>query len=216
MLYLSNNTLEREQIKQLLQPEKQKKFIVLPYCNYKAENFATRLTKLVNDNFEQIDFKIAFKAPNEIGKKFPFKDNIKESKEQSLVVYKIKCQTCNEIYIGKTERILARRIKEHNGKNSESAIRCHKEENPRHIIDASDIEIIDKADNNFKLMIKEMLHINKMKPMLDIQKKKKQRHVYITAKHHHYSKKSLTRLYVHYYNTPYLVKHKYSSYIYVS
>jgi hypothetical protein len=30
-----------------------------------------------------------------------------------------------------------RRIKEHNGKNSESAIRCHKEEN--HIIDASDI-----------------------------------------------------------------------------
>ncbi len=84
-------------------------------------------------------------------------------------VYKIKCQTCNEIYIGKTERILARRIKEHSGKNSESAIRCHKEENPGHIIDASDIEIIDKADNNFKLMIKEMLHINKMKPMLNTQ-----------------------------------------------
>ncbi len=111
MLYLSNNTLEREQIKQLLQPEKQKKFIVLPYCNYKAENFATRLTKLVNDNFEQIDFKVGFKAPNEIGKKFPFKDKIKESKEQYLVVYKIKCRTCNEIYIGKTERILARRQK---------------------------------------------------------------------------------------------------------
>jgi len=36
-------------------------------------------------------------------------------------------------------------IKEHNGKNSESAICCHKEENPGHIIDASDIEIIDKA-----------------------------------------------------------------------
>ena len=58
-------------------------------------------------------------SPNEIGKKFPFKDNKKESKEQSLVVYKIKCQTCNEIYIGKTESILARRIKEHNDKNSE-------------------------------------------------------------------------------------------------
>jgi len=33
--------------------------------------------------------KVAFKAPNEIGKKFPFKDNIKEIQEQSLVVYKI-------------------------------------------------------------------------------------------------------------------------------
>jgi hypothetical protein len=35
------------------------------YCNYKTENFATRLTKLVNDNFEQIDFKVALKVPNE-------------------------------------------------------------------------------------------------------------------------------------------------------
>ena len=75
--------------------------------------------------------KVAFKAPNEIGKKFPFKDNIKEIQEQSLVVYKIKCQTCNEIYIGKTERILAHRIK-----NIESAIQSHKKENLIHIIDA--------------------------------------------------------------------------------
>ena len=72
--------------------------------------------------------KVAFKAPNEIGKKFPFKDNIKEIQEQSLVVYKIKCQTCNEIYIGKTERILAYRIKEQNSKNKsiESAQRHKK------------------------------------------------------------------------------------------
>jgi len=76
---------------------------------------------------------------------FLSKDNVKESKEQYLVLNKIKCRTCNEIYIGKTERIQARRIKEQNGKNSESAIRCHKEENPGHITDASDIEIIDKA-----------------------------------------------------------------------
>jgi hypothetical protein len=84
VLYLSNNTLEREQIQQLLQPEKQNKFIVLPYCNYKAENFATRLTKLVNDNFEQIDFKAAFKAPNEIGKKFPFQRQRKGIKRTIL------------------------------------------------------------------------------------------------------------------------------------
>jgi len=144
---------------------------VLPYCNPKAEKFADRLKHLVESNFDQIDMKVAFKAPNEIDKKFPFKDNIKEIQEQSLVVYKIKCQTCNEIYIGKTERILAHRIKEHNSKNKsiESAIQSHKKENPTHIIDASVIEIIDKADNNFKLMLKEMLHINKLKPMLNTQ-----------------------------------------------
>jgi len=60
--YLSDNTLEREQIQQLMQTEKKKKFIVLPFCNYKTVNFATRLTKFVNDNFEQIGFKVAFKA----------------------------------------------------------------------------------------------------------------------------------------------------------
>jgi len=84
---------------------------------------------------------------------------------------KIKCQTRNEIYIGKTERILAHRINEHNSKNKniESAIQSHKKENPIHIIDASVIQIIDKADNNFKLMLKEMLHIIKIKPMLSTQ-----------------------------------------------
>ena len=61
---------------------------MLPYCNSKAEKFADQLN-LVQSNFDQIDMKVAFKVPNEIGKKFPFKDNIKEIREQSLVVYKI-------------------------------------------------------------------------------------------------------------------------------
>ena len=97
--------MNNKKIQQLIQQEKQKRFIVLPYCNSKAEEFADRLKHLVESNFDQIYMTVKFKAPNETGKKFPFKDNIKEIREQSLVVYKIKCQTCNEIYIGKTERI---------------------------------------------------------------------------------------------------------------
>ena len=42
-------------------------------------------------------------------------------------------------------------------------------EHPDHIIDANNIEIIDRADTNFKLMLKEMLHINKQKPTLNTQ-----------------------------------------------
>ena len=45
----------------------------------------------------------------------------------------------------------------------------HKKEHPTHKIDATNIEIIDKADNNFKLMLKEMLHIIKHKPELNTQ-----------------------------------------------
>ena len=158
-----------EQQQQNKPQEKQKRFIVLPYSNYKVEEFARRLTRLVNDTFPQVDMQVAFKAPNEIGKLFPFKDNIKETHMQSLVVYKIRCATCGAEYIGKTERILAHRIKEHNNAKSDSAIQMHKKEHPTHEIDATNSEILDKADNNFKLMLKEMLHINKLKPVLNTQ-----------------------------------------------
>ena len=88
------------------QDTKTKKYICLPYVNRKADEFAQRLTKIVNETFPKIELRVAFKAPNEIGKMFPFKDNLKETYKQSLVVYKIKCETCGAAYIGKTERIL--------------------------------------------------------------------------------------------------------------
>ena len=64
----SESSFEQQQIQQLIQQDKQKRFIVLPYCNSKAEKFADRLKHLVESNFDQIDMNVAFKAPNEIGK----------------------------------------------------------------------------------------------------------------------------------------------------
>ncbi len=110
--------------------EKQKRYIVLPYSNHKVDAYAERLTKLVNETFNQVELKIAFKAPNEIGKLFPFKDNIKEKHTQSLVVYRLTCETCKQTYIGKTEGILAHRIKEHLNPKKDSAIQTHLQENP--------------------------------------------------------------------------------------
>ncbi len=54
---------------------------------------------------------------------------------------------CAHLYIEKTERILAHRIKEHNSKKKsiESAYQSHKKENQTHIIDASVIEIINNV-----------------------------------------------------------------------
>ena len=77
--------------------------------------------------------------------------------------------TCGQTYIGKTERILAQRIKEHNNPNSKSAIQSHKIKYPDHIIDARNIEIIDRADSDYKLGMKEMMHISKQQPELNEQ-----------------------------------------------
>ena len=143
------------------QKDSQKRFIVLPYSNHRVDKFAEKLTNLVKKNYPQIDLKVAFKAPNEIVKMFPFK----------VVVVSIisRCETCGQEYIGKTERILNHRINEHNNAKKDSAIQTHLLEHPTHIIDASNNEIIDKADNNFKLMLKEMLHISALKPQLNTQ-----------------------------------------------
>ena len=156
------------------QDTKTKKYICLPYVNRKADEFAQRLTKIVNETFPKIELRVAFKAPNEIGKMFPFKDNLKETYKQSLVVYKIKCETCGAAYIGKTERILAYRMKEHNKKEEDaekqkSAIQTHLKQHKDHIININNIEIIDRASNNYKLQLKEMIHINKQKPELNTQ-----------------------------------------------
>jgi hypothetical protein len=86
---------------------------------------------LVNETFD-VELRVAFKAPNEIGKLLPFKDNIKETHAHSMVVYKITCDTCNQAYIGKTKRTLIHRIKEHDNEAKDSAIQTHRKEFPTH------------------------------------------------------------------------------------
>ena len=148
--------------------EKTIKYIALPFTHKKADMFAKKLSNLVETNFKNIELRVAFTTPNTVGKLFPFKDNIKETKLHSLVVYSIKCETCGKEYIGKTERILAHRISEHN-KKDDSAIQQHLKDNPTHIINAENAKIIDSADNNRKLMLKEAFRINKHKPELNTQ-----------------------------------------------
>jgi hypothetical protein len=151
------------------EPQKEaKRFIVLPFVNRKVEEFAVRLKTLVEVNYSQVDFNVAFKSPKTIGNLFPFKDKVRDTESQSLVVYKINCATCNVEYIGKTERILTHRIKEHI-KSDKSSCYQHTMDYPDHRIDYDKIEVIDRASNDFKLRMKELLHILKRKPELNKQ-----------------------------------------------
>jgi len=124
---------------------------------------------------------VVFKAPRVLGDRFSFKNRPKDIEKQSLVVYHIRCKggtdsegrriECNEDYIGKTERILHFRLREHRGEASasnESAVHKHQEETG-HEIDFENVEILDRADNDFKLQYKELMHIDKRKPTLNQQ-----------------------------------------------
>ena len=127
-----------------------------------------KIKSLVTSNFPQVDFNVAFKTPTTIGSYFPFKERVKEVEAQSLVVYKLQCNSCEASYIGKTKRILGHRIKEHKTSNS-SACFQHMKNNVGHKIDYDGIEIIDRADNKMKIQVKELLHILNQKSTLNKQ-----------------------------------------------
>ena len=86
----------------------------------------------MSSNSSNVKLRVAFQTPNEIGSLFPFKDQVNDSSKRSRVVYRHKCNDCNDSYIGKTERILAYILKEHEGIDQHSAIHDHLTKNSSH------------------------------------------------------------------------------------
>ena len=147
--------------------------LVLPYYGKKAEEFKYKIMELVQKYYPSVNFRVIFVCPTTISSFFPFK-NKTPLQLRSKVVYKITCKTCNEFYIGETTRCLCRRVHEHKecaeSSTYHSSVYKHQMETG-HIIDFDGLEILDSASNVHKLRLKEMLHIIKLKPKLNVQKK---------------------------------------------
>ena len=82
---------------------------------------------------------------------------------RSKIVYRIDCNTCKKFYIGKTNCHYITRKNEQMTSNYSSVFK-HTEENPSHVIDWDNMKILDTAKDNWRLLLKAMLHINKLKP----------------------------------------------------
>ena len=97
---------------------------------------------------------------------------------KSYVVYKFTCAGCQSCYVGETKRHLPTRMKEHLETDSKSHIFQHLKDNPscRDVCDTSCFKIVDHASSSFRLKLKEALHIQWLKPVLN----KQQKHVSIT------------------------------------
>ena len=94
----------------------------------------------------------------------------------SSVVYKFTCSSCQAAYYGKTSRHFVVRCREHLGinkkgisiKSASSSIRDHINETG-HAASFDDFCILDKANNNFDLLIHESLLILRDRPTLNQQ-----------------------------------------------
>ena len=88
------------------------------------------------------------------------------------LVYKFKCLCdANSIYIGKTIRHLATRVKEHCTSSSNSTVSNHLTscETCKLNFSCDSFSIMDSGKNDFKVTIKEALHIKFKKPTINRQ-----------------------------------------------
>ena len=86
------------------------------------------------------------------------------------VVYKLTC-SCGSVYIGQTRRNLQSQLHEHNpatSPNQHSDVTKHLLENPNHMIDFNDPEVLCSAHHTKELLIKETLLIQQYQPDIDV------------------------------------------------
>ena len=85
---------------------------------------------------------------------------------KSRVVYKMSCSGCFSTYVGKTVRHLTTRVEEH--KKADSPVGLHLQQ-CQLVGNSADLnwEIIDRSNNQTKLLTLEVIHIRKEKPGLN-------------------------------------------------
>ena len=86
---------------------------------------------------------------------------------RSKVVYKMKCAICEDFQIGETSRNLNSGINEHKTAINSSVSEIG--QSLSHKIDWESVEILNSARSDRLLLLKEMLHINNLKPKMNKQ-----------------------------------------------
>ena len=81
-------------VDKITNPEEKIKYISLPYINDKPQIIARKLQESVENHFQNVKLRVAFKAPATIGSHFPFKDKITDPTKLSNVIYHLKCKNC--------------------------------------------------------------------------------------------------------------------------
>ena len=151
--------------------EKKKRYFKLPYIGCFSNSTKKQLSTLVKKYCKSSKIKIVFTS-FKIGSLFSTKDKI-ASILKSNVIYKFKCGNCNATYIGETTRHLKTRMDEHLKYKKESHIYQHIHNNIS-CLDKSNYDcfsILDSANTQWQLKLKEGLHISWENPDLNKQVK---------------------------------------------
>ena len=141
----------------------------LPYIGTFWNATKIKLNQICDKYCKNTNIVVAF-SPLKIGSFFSCKDSVPKFL-QSYVVYQFTCAGCNACYIGETKRHLKTRTEEHLGKDENSQILKHLQENPhwREVSYFDCFDVIDRDNSHFRLLLKEVIHITWKKPILSKQ-----------------------------------------------
>ena len=148
------------------------RYFKLPYIGKMSVTTQTKIKELVSKYCKpDVKTRIIF-TTKRIGSYFGLKGTI-GIEISSNVVYKFVCASCNACYIGETTKRYVDRAGEHLHTDKASAIYQHLRSSSACLSANSEnsFSILDKAPTQYQLKIKEALHIEKLKPVLNKQKK---------------------------------------------
>ena len=161
-----NNRLSKTKTKE----EKGKvHYFKLPYIGHFSKKVKTKISEICQKYCHELKITTCFSLLK-TGSLFSVKDVI-PSDQRSFVVYYFSCPGCNASYVGETTRILMTRIDEHlhSGKGSIIFEHLNQNSNCRDLANINSFKIIDTANSEFQLKIKEAIHIKLKNPTLNKQ-----------------------------------------------
>ena len=148
-------------------PKPPKGQIVLPYVK--------GISEALRRNFNDFGIRVCYKPTKTLRQYLVAPKDKTEKKDITGPVYLIPCQgqtsrgSCQEFYIGETERSLRTRFLEHRRPSSTSSeVSQHIHiESPGHHVDINQVQVLDRESRYFERGVKEAIYIRAFKPSLN-------------------------------------------------
>ena len=154
--------------------------IMLPYNGKQGNKLLSKMKKHLNKSLPtEVTTTVTYQS-KKLGTKFQLKYKTRFNHQNNLVYYS-KCpdKTCNEDYVGKTDRRIEERIMDHNKRDKNFHLLKHSREKDHQHVWGNNFKVLgNNYSSNFERKISGALFIKQLKPSLNVKEKSVQLQLY--------------------------------------
>lgn len=142
--------------------------------NYISLPYLPAVTSSISRSLRMSNVKISYRTFNSLKKYIKVHKDKLERNQNSNIIYKINCSSCDASYVGQSSRQLSTRISEHQrnfrqDRGRQSVVSKHRGDFGHDFV-WNDVEILDIERFYHKRLISEMLHIKLQKNSINLMK----------------------------------------------